>query len=116
MTLDALGGAHSIRVRGSLQGVQAARNELKALQASVIRHTIGLNPSVLPFLLGQGGSRIKQLEGDYGVSLQLDRDKGRLLVRGTREGVQGLVDMLAPQLQEQEQVEQVVYIMRSIDY
>lgn len=100
------------KVSGTLDCIAAAKREIEKIDCS--KNIITITPTMLPFILGKGGSTIRGLGEGKVVQIDISKESNFITILGLKTHVESVTATLYDIISENKEVEEIIHMPKYI--
>ena len=100
------------KISGTLDCIAAAKREIEKIDSS--KNIITITPTMLPFILGKGGSTIRGLGEGKVVQIDISKETNFIAILGLRSHVEQVTATLHDIISENKEVEEIINMPKYI--
>lgn len=110
--LDVSRAKNLCKVTGLMDNVTAARAHIMSLQT--LRTDMLMEPSALSAIIGKGGASVSALQEEFGVAINVNRDRNTVEVVGMRPDVTAALTKIKDIVETNKEVEEVIKLEKHV--
>lgn len=103
---------NTVLISGRSIAVQRVKEEIGGINAS--KAEVSVDASLIPSIIGKGGSNLNQIKATYNVVIDIDREKNTVKIIGQESDVKAALNVIKGNIDENREIEDEITISKRL--